>query len=166
MKKVLVLAVVLVLVPAIGWTAFNCIPGKYSGKLSSVAKELDGTTGNAEVTKEGDKCVVKFTAPAANEKWVISGNKLVQSEYDNAGKKVGDDYTATLKGNVYAIDCTDAARNICSGSVDKRNTWQLENTPDGGLKYVVNGVGSDKKNDTLAVAQKRHEFIFKPVVAK
>lgn len=166
MKKALVLAVALVLVPAIGWTAFNCTPGKYSGKLVSVAKELDGTVGNAEITKEGDKCVVKFTAPAANEKWIISGNKLIQSEYDTAGKKVAEEYTATLKGNVYVIDCANATKNICSGNVDRRNTWQLENTPDGGLKYVVNGVGSDKKNDAAAVAQKRHEFVFKPVVAK
>ncbi len=160
MKKLLVLAVALVALPALASAAtINCNPGQYSGKLWSVDTDLNGKTGTLTVTKEGEKCVMKFKAEGANEVWELFGNTLVQREYDNAGK-VLQEYKASLEGNNFVINCRDRAKNDCDAGIDYRNYWQLRTTPNE-IIYTVYGVGAEKKNDASAKAIKRHEFSFK-----
>jgi hypothetical protein len=160
MKKMLVLAVALVALPALASAAtVNCTPGQYSGKLWSVDSGLNGKTGTLTVTKEGEKCVMKFKAEGASEIWEVSGNTLFQKEFDDSGK-VLQEYKASLQGNNFVINCKDRAKNDCDAGIDYRNYWQLKTTPNEVI-YTVYGVGSDKKADATAKAVKRHEFSFK-----
>lgn len=161
MKKVLVLVAVMALLPAIASAAAICNPGAFKGSLWSVAKDLNGKSGTLTVTKESDKCVMKFKTEGSNEEWVLSGSTLIQKEYDNSGK-VAQQYSATLKGDKFVINCKDQAKNDCDGGVDSRNYWQLLNTPEGGYKYVVYGVGTENKGNPTATVAKRHEFTFNP----
>lgn len=159
MKKMLVLAVALVVIPAMGFAATTCNPGTYKGSLWSVAKDLNGKSGTLTVAKNGDKCVFNFKTEGSSETWELVGNTLVQKEYDNTGK-VTDSYTATLNGDKYVINCKDKAKNDCDAGIDSRNYWQLGNTTDG-YKYVVYGVGTENKGNATAPVAKRHEFTFK-----
>lgn len=164
MKKMLILAVVLVALPVLaGAATVNCTPGQYSGKLWSVDSGLNGKTGTLTVTRtvtrEVEKCVMKFKAEGANEVWEVSGNTFVQKEFDNSGK-VTQEYRANLEGSNWVINCKDRAKNDCDAGIDYRNYWQLKTTPSEVI-YTVYGVGSDKKTDTTAKAAKRHEFSFK-----
>ncbi len=162
MKKVLVLAVAVVLLPAFASAATTtCNPGNYKGSLWSVSKDLNGKVGTLTVTKEGDKCVMKFKTEGSNEVWELSGSTLVQKEFDTTGK-VAQTYGATLQNDKFVVNCKDKAKNVCDGDVDYRNYWQLINTPDGGYKYIVYGVGQDNKSNPTAIVAKRHEFTFNP----
>jgi len=150
---------ILVLVPAIGIAAINCNPGNYKGKLWSVVSDLNGKTGTLGVRKEGERCILNFKTEGSNEIWELSGNTLIQKEFDNNGN-ITQQYGATLQGDKYLINCKDRAKNDCDGGVNSRNYWQIRTTPNE-IVYTVYGVGSGKKYDAKAVAAKRHEFSFK-----
>jgi len=159
MKKMLVLAVALVVVPALGFAATTCNPGTYKGSLWSISKDLNGKSGMLTVAKSGDKCVFNFKTEGSTETWEVAGNTLIQKEFDNAGK-VASQYTATLNGDKYVINCKDKAKNDCDGGVDARNYWLLNSTTNG-YTYTVYGVGTDNKSNPTAPVAKRHEFTFK-----
>ncbi len=158
MKKLLILAVAVVVFPVVASAATTCTPGTYNGKLWSVAKDLNGKTGTLTVAKEGDKCVMNFKTEGSKETWELAGNNLIQKEYDAAGK-VTSQYTATLNGDKYVINCKDKAKNVCDGDVDSRNYWQLNTTTDK-VVYTVYGVGTENKTNPTAAVAKRHEFTF------
>lgn len=160
MKKVLVLAAVLAILPAIASAAvtFTCSSGNYNGKLTSISKDLNGKTGTLVVTKEGDKCVMKFKTEGSNEVWEVSGNTLVQKEFDNAGK-VTQQYAATASGDKYVINCKDKAKNDCDSGIDSRNYWKINTTPTT-VDYMVYGVGDANKSNPTATVAERHKFSF------
>ncbi len=160
MKKALVIAAALVVVPAFGWAATTCNTGSYTGKIWSIDKALNGTTGNLEVKKDGEKCVMNFKAPEANEVWEISGKTLAQKEMDLKTSKVVQQYNANLEGtDKWAINCKDKAKNDCDAGVDSRNYWEIKTTPNE-VVYSVYGVGSENKGKADAKVVKRHEFTF------
>lgn len=160
MRKMLVVVVMLAIVPALAKAAtVTCTPGNYTGKIWSVSTDLNGKPGTLTVTKEGEKCVMNFKAEGASEAWEFFGNTLVQKEFDKTGKLM-DQYSATLQGDKYIINCKDRAKNDCDAGIDYRNYWVVKTTPTD-VVYTVYGVGTEKKADTAAPAIKRHEFSFK-----
>jgi len=158
MKKVLVLVAVMAILPAIASAALTCNPGTYNGKFTSVVKELNGKTGTLAVTKEGDKCTMKFKAEGANETWEVAGNTLTQTEYDNTGKTT-QKYTAAAQGDKWVINCKDRAKNDCDAGIDNRNYWKINTTPTT-VDYLVYGVGDANKTNPTATVVERHKFSF------
>lgn len=161
MKKwMFVVAVIALVVPALAWSA--PMSGKYSGSfVFSVDPSLNGKPSTAEVKSEGNKSIATVTTADSKEVWTWDGKTLNQKEYDNAGK-VTQEYTATLQGDKYVINCKDRAKNECDAGIDSRNYWQIKETPES-ISYMVFGVSRDKKGDTSAKAEKRHQAELKLV---
>ena len=159
MKKVTLLAAILILMPTLSLAETVCNPGNYTGKLWSIVPDLNGKKATLTVKKEQDKCVMNFKTEGSNEIWELSGNTLFQKEFDNSGK-IRHQYGATLEGDKYVINCKERAKNDCDGGIDSRHAWQLNMLPNE-IIYAVYGVKTDKRSDPKAVASKRHEFVFK-----
>jgi len=159
MRKIIVLSVAILFASSMGWTAVTCNPGMYNGQLQSVLIDLNRKEGVLTVEKNGEKCIMNFKTEGASEVWELNGKNLIQKEFDNSGKIV-QQYSATLEGDKFVINCKDRTKNECDGGIDSRNYWQLVTTPSEVI-YAVYGVSSDYRNDPNAVAMKRHEFTFK-----
>ena len=142
-------------------SAWECTPGAYSGKTWSVTKDLSGFPATIAVTKSGETCRFKLSSPdtGLNEEWELTGNRLIQREYYQNGKKAKE-YGATLevrKGvEGYYIDCRDGK---CDAGADSRYFWRIA-APGKKIVYSVWGVSPEKQSDPNAKAQKRHEYTF------
>ncbi|MFH1874608.1 MAG: hypothetical protein ABH859_05415 [Pseudomonadota bacterium] len=159
MKKILMLAVMLVVVPSLAQAATTCHSGTYKGKLWSVSPDINKKEATLVVQQKGTDCVANFQAEGATEEWTITANNtLVQKEYDTNGNVVAT-YKATLNGDKYFINCADKTKNVCDAGIDARNYWVLKTTPTT-FTYTVYGVDSAKKEDATATVNKRHEFTF------
>lgn len=165
MKKMLSVALLLAVIPTISFAGITCNPGTYRGKLWSVVPGLNGKSATLKVNQEENKCVMHFKTEGSNEIWEISGNVLSQKEYNYTGKTITQQYDATLNRDKYVINCKNRTKNDCDGGIDHRNYWQLQTGPKE-IIYSVYGVGTDKKNDSSAIAKKRHEFTFKLTTKK
>ncbi|OGQ05936.1 MAG: hypothetical protein A3F82_05595 [Deltaproteobacteria bacterium RIFCSPLOWO2_12_FULL_44_12] len=142
-------------------------PGKWEGKVvNSVSPDLKGKkfTGMTEV--KGDEVIVTVVMEGAKggekEVWKITPTKLVQTEYDAAGKSVAT-YTANAKKGgtdaekTFEINCADRAAKKCDNNIDPNNTWTLK-TEGQKFTYLVRGV-KDKKEVNSPVVD-RHLFQF------
>lgn len=155
----MVLAVAVALaVPALAWSA--PMTGKYSGSFTfSVDPSLSGKPTTADVKSEGNKTTATVVTEGSKEVWTWDDKTLNQKEYDKGGKVV-QEYTATLQGDKFTINCKDKAKNDCDAGIDSRNYWQVKTTPET-ITYLVYGVPRDKKGDASAKVEKRHEATLK-----
>lgn len=144
----------------------NFKAGSWTGTVAeSVAAELKGkkVTATTETTADQVKITVRVdgTKDQEREEWVATPTKLVQTEYDAAGKAVAT-YTANARtaytntARTYDINCTDRSANKCDNSIDRNNHWVL--TASGNtFKYTVNGLRDKANPDSLGT---RHVFEF------
>ncbi len=155
----------------------NLKPGNFNGTLKSyVSKAIDGKQGTLTVAKTEQGALMTFKVAGAQgserEEWLLQGDQLVQREFDATGKMVKS-YTAKITTTkpatageaTFAINCTDAAKNVCEGGIDSRNAWTVSSTGDT-VTYTVWGVEKpeDRTNPKAAVI-KRHEFTFRTAPA-
>ncbi|MDO8494217.1 MAG: hypothetical protein Q7S68_02655 [Deltaproteobacteria bacterium] len=142
--------------------------GTWDGKVTeSVSEGLKGlkVTGVSKRTDTGVTFTVKFDGAKGEEKevWVITGNKLVQTEYDEAGKAVKT-YAADLrtadatnyKERTFDIHCTDKAAGKCDGDIGPQNNWVLSFAT-GNFDYIVKGLKVKEDPTSLGL---RHRFTF------
>lgn len=159
MKKIIIFAIIMSVVPLHAFADVLCKPGKYKGKIWSVSKDIDGCEASLEVKNINGKCVMNMQAEGINESWEIDGDSLYQKEINYLGE-ISHQYRATFKDGKYIINCENRKRNKCDDGVDHRSFWILSAEPDR-IIYTVYGVGNNNKDNYRAVAKKRHEFTFR-----
>lgn len=151
----------------------NLKPGKFTGTLKSyVSKAIDGKQGGLTVAKTAQGTLMTFTVAGAQgqerEEWLLTGDTLKQTEFDATGKavktysgKIAAAKPATAGEATFAINCSDAAKNVCDGGIDFRNAWTVSATGDT-VTYTVWGVATpEDRTNPKAAAIKRHEFSFR-----
>lgn len=154
----------------------NLKPGNFAGTFKSVSKALDGKQGALTVTKTATGTLMTSTVAGApgqeREEWLVQGDTLKQTEYDAAGKavktyaaKIVATKPATAGEATFAINCTDAAKNVCDGNIDFRNAWTVGATGDT-VTYTVWGVATpEDRANPKAAPIKRHEFSYRAAPA-
>lgn len=155
----------------------NLKPGNFTGTIKSyVSKAIDGKQGALTVAKTATGTLMTFKVAGAQgmerEEWLVQGDTLKQTEYDATGKAVKS-YTAKIAAAkpatageaTFAINCSDAAKNVCDGNIDFRNAWTVGATGDT-VTYTVWGVATpEDRANPKATPIKRHEFSFRAAPA-
>ena len=153
--------------------AFDCVPGRYLGKSWSTSESLHGkdvsllivrqpeAKGASPAAAEKQRCEMKFSIPSSGveEVWELSGNRLLQREFDAQGKeKVSYGATLEVRKGVegFYLDCKGEAG--CDAKGDPRNYWRLENK---GRDIVYTYWGADPAKAGSEV-RKRLEYRFTP----
>ena len=145
----------------------NFKAGNWTGTVAdSVSADLKGKkiTATTEATADQVKIVTRVEGAKGQEReeWVLTPTKLVQTEFDAAGKAVGASYTANAKSaqtdsaRTFDINCADRTAGKCDNGIDFHNNWSLVASGNT-FKYIVTGLRDKTKPDSLGT---RHVFEF------
>ena len=146
MRIITMLAVLAVATAGLAATPVTFKDGNYTGSIKSVNASLNGKKATLTVKSSGYNTTLTFKLDGAQgqerEEWVVTDNKLVQTEYDAAGAPTAK-YGATLNKTTadaatFSIDCTDRAKGVCDNNVPANVTWTLK-TAGNQVWYIVNG---------------------------
>ncbi len=171
MKKLLTLALALTFaLPAFAHTPSPFVAavkdGTYDGTIHSVPwPNLEGKKAKMTVKHEGGKVVADVTFEGHAEKWHFDDKTLKQTEHELATGKLTKEYAATAQKpatateQVYGVNCTDRAKNICEAEIDARATWTVKVTADG-MSYSYTGVHKHQKGDPKVQPETKFDIQF------
>ena len=164
MKKLVLVAVMVLALPAMAWSAPCFVnSGNYKATINSPAvPDMNGKTATATVKTEGDNCVAEVTFyDGAKEKWVFNDKSLTQTELAD-----GRSYKALAKTPLnnntqsYNVFCANPNSPTCDAGIDSRGVWTLKSTNDG-FSYSYTGVAMKDAGKKEIQPSKRFEFTFK-----
>ncbi|MFH1874394.1 MAG: hypothetical protein ABH859_04320 [Pseudomonadota bacterium] len=108
MKKFLIFLFVWLIFPAICAAEFKCVPGKYTGTISSrIPSDIGEDTATLVVSKINGTCYLKMNSEKSRQEWIINNDsQLIHRSLDTLSGKVIKESQAIKDGDNFEIEGT------------------------------------------------------------